>query len=139
MDEAVRRVLAEPGHGALVDHNLIALYLVGSRARDDFRDDSDVDLAVLPRSFDVDALQIGVDVAAELQRHVDNPVDVSVLSFAELPLLASLLRDAVLIASLDEPARVAFEVAAMTQTLDFELHAGPLRAELLAQTARGQR
>lgn len=56
-----------------------------------------------------------------------------------LPLLGSLLRDAVLAVSADEPGRVAFEVRAMALVLDFEIHAAPLRAELLARTAAGRR
>lgn len=139
MNDEVRRALAEPASAVLVEHDLIAMYLVGSHARDDFREDSDVDIAVLPCRPNADALAVSAAVAAHLQRHVDRPLDVTVLSLSDLPLLASLLRDAVLIACVHEPSRVAFEVEAMTRTLDFEQHAAPLRRELLAQTARGER
>lgn len=132
--------LLEPGQAALVAHDLVALYLVGSRARGDHHEDSDVDLAILPRSPSVDALELTTAVTELLQPHVGGRrLDVIVLDLRQLLFLASLLRDAVVVASVDEPARVAFEVEAMSRTLDFELHAWPLRRELLAQTARGER
>ena len=140
MDERLRRLLEQHAHPVLVDHDLIALYLVGSRARDDFREDSDIDLAVLPRRPVEDALSLSLAVARRFETYVDGcHIDVVLLDLHQLPLLTSLLRDAVVIACVDDPARVAFEVEAMTRTLDFEHHAGPLRAELLAQTARGER
>lgn len=140
MDERLRQALAEHAHAVLADHDLVALYLVGSRARDDFRSDSDVDVAVLPRHPVPDALGLSIAVAATLAPYVDgHPIDVVPLDLQQLPLLTSLLRDAVVIACSDESARVSFEVEAMTRTLEFEQHAGPLREELLAQTARGER
>lgn len=140
MDDRLRQALLEPAHGALVAHDLVALYLVGSRARGDFHQDSDVDLAILPRSPIVDALELTAAVTDRLAPHVGGRrLDVVVLDLHQLLFLASLLRDAVLIACVDEPSRVAFEVEAMSRTLDFEQHAGPLRRELLAQTARGER
>jgi hypothetical protein len=56
-----------------------------------------------------------------------------------LPLLGSLLRDAVLVASRDEPARMAFEVRALALVFDFEVHAAPLRAQRLAEIPAGRR
>ena len=140
MDAQLTRALTEPAQAVLEEHDLVTLYLVGSRARDDFRDDSDVDIAVLPRRSVPDLLGLSLAVATSIEPYVDGRhVDVVPLSLQQLPLLASLLRDAVVIACSDESARVAFEVEAMTRTLDFEQHAAPLRTELLAQTARGER
>lgn len=140
MDDRLRQALIDPAHAALVAHDLVALYLVGSRARSDFHEESDIDLAILPRSPGVDVLELTAAVTELLQPHVGGRrLDVIVLDLRQLLFLASLLRDAVVVACVDEPARVAFEVQAMSRTLDFEQHAGPLRRELLAQTAQGER
>lgn len=118
-------------------HSLVALYLVGSYGRGTAGPDSDVDVAVLvpdPAGADLYAVQF------DLEQVAARSVDVIALGVhLGLPLLGSLLRDAVLLASSDEPARVAFEVRAMSLTLDYELHAAPMRAELLARTASGER
>ncbi len=128
---------------ALLDEfGLVALYLTGSRARGDHAADSDVDVAVLPAGPVGDVLALTTDLGARLERLLgQTPVDVVVLDVERLglPLLGSLLRYAVLVASADEPARVAFEVRALALVFDFELHAAPLRAQRLAQIAAGQR
>ena len=118
-------------------HGLTALYLVGSQARGTAHSASDVDVAALvpePGNADLVGLQ------AELERLTGRRVDVLALGeHLGLPLLGSLLHDAVLLASSDESARVAFEVHVMSLTLDYELHAAPLRRELLRRTAAGRR
>lgn len=138
-DSDLRRALEEHAPALLAEHDLIALYLTGSRARGQAHADSDVDLAVLPRQPGTDPMMLAAALSARLEPVVHTTVDVVLLDQRDLLLLGSALKDAVLIACANHPARVAFEVAAMSTTLDFELHARPLRDELLAQTARGQR
>ena len=125
----------------LPDHDLVALYLTGSRARGEHSPDSDVDVAVLPRGAVDDVVALTSDVAVRLETLLGRPVDVVVLDVERLGLLllGSLFRDAVLVASADEPARVAFEVHALALVFDFEAHAAPLRARRLAEIAAGQR
>ena len=136
------KALRAAGAGLLDEFDLIALYLVGSYARGDQHDDSDLDVAVLPRGDVADPLALSAEVADRLEGRLRRgPVDVAVLDVERLglPLLGSLLRDAVVVASADEPARVAFEVRALALVLDFDVCTAPLRRELLARTAAGRR
>ncbi len=128
--------------GLLDEFGLIALYLVGSYARGDQHDDSDLDVAVLPRGEVPDPLGLTAEVADRLEGRLRRgPLDVAVLDVdgLGLPLLGALLRDAVVVVSTDEAARVAFEVRAMALVLDFEVCTAPLRRELLARMAAGGR
>ena len=142
VDQETLRALRDASRELLVEVDLIALYLVGSRARGDRHADSDIDVAVLPRAAVPDPLGLPAEVADRLEGALGRgPVDVVVLDVDRLglPLLGSLLRDAVVVASADEPARIDFEVRSMALVLDLEVCTGPLRAELLARTATGLR
>lgn len=140
--DALLQKLREHAPAVLRAHDLTALYLTGSRARGDARDDSDVDLAVLPATPPADDLALSAEVAATLEPVLAvGRVDVVVLDLARLPLpvLGSVLRDALLVDCVDQVARVRFEVRAMSLTLEFETHAAALRAQLLERTAAGSR
>ncbi len=142
VDQETLRALRSGSSGLLDEFDLIALYLVGSRARGDYHADSDVDVAVLPRATVPDPLGLSAEVAHRLERALGRgPVDVVVLDVDRLglPLLGSLLRDAVIVVSTDESARVDFEVRSMALVLDFVVCTAPLRAELLSRTAAGLR
>ncbi len=71
---------------------------------------------MLPRAAVPDPVDLSAELAHRLERALAHgPVDVLVLDAEQLglPLLGSLLRDAVVVASADEPARVEFEVRSM--------------------------
>lgn len=139
-DDETLHALREAAPDLLVEFGLVALYLTGSRGRGAHSPDSDVDVAVLPVGAVHDVLTLTSELGTRLERRLDRSVDVVVLDVERLglPLLGSLLRDAVLVASADEPARVAFEVRALALVFDFELHAAPLRAQRLAEIAAGK-
>ena len=142
VDQETLRALRDASAGLLDEFDLLTLYLVGSRARGDQHADSDIDVAVLPSAAVPDELGLSAEVAHRLERALGRgPVDVVLLDVDQLglPLLGSLLRDAVVVVSADERARVDFEVRCMALVLDFEVCTAPLRAELLARTAAGLR
>ncbi len=114
---AAREVLAtEP---------VIAAYLFGSVARGSSRPDSDVDVAVLFGESvpERERLPRSLRYGTRLEVAVRRPVDVVVLDDAPLRLVASVLRDRVVLHSGDEQARVAYESRLTPIALDFQLHA----------------
>ncbi len=142
VDQETLRALRDASPGLLDEFDLVAFYMVGSRARGDQHADSDIDVAVLPRASVPDELALSVELAHRLERTLGRgPVDVVVLDVDQLglPLLGSLLRDAVVVVSSNEPARVDFEVRSMALVLDFDVCTALLRAELLSRTAAGLR
>lgn len=96
-----------------------AVYLFGSRARDDYREQSDVDLGMLfektpPRTLGA--------VPAELRRELETllglPVDIVVLNHASPELRHHVLRDDRLILDHNRSVRIDFEVATRNEYWD---------------------
>jgi uncharacterized protein len=94
-----------------------AAYLFGSRQAGTARPTSDVDVAVLA------GRHVGLleeqRLAAELSSVLGAPVDVVVLDRASLELRGRVVQEGQLIFSVDDPARVRFEVRTRSEYLDF--------------------
>ena len=103
------------------DHHagLVCVYLYGSVARGEARQQSDVDLAVLyaedpPPTFD----GLGLSLGSTLERRLGRPVDLVVLNQACVDLVHRILRDGKLVYDSDPSARIRFEVHARNAYFD---------------------
>lgn len=94
-------------------------YLFGSRARGDFRPDSDLDVAVLFDETPPATLNgLGLDLAAALEESIRTKVDLVVLNRAPPDLVHRILRDATLVFEANRSARVQFEVRTRAEYFD---------------------
>jgi predicted nucleotidyltransferase/uncharacterized protein YutE (UPF0331/DUF86 family) len=92
-------------------------YLFGSRARGLEREDSDWDVAVY---FGRDVSLVDeAELAAELSRALGAEVDVVALDAAGLDLIYTVLRDGVVIYSVDEELRRRWEIESYLEYLDY--------------------
>jgi hypothetical protein len=108
------RSLLEPEGDAL-----IAVYLYGSQARGEARDDSDVDLALLYLHPPARTLEGSPFLLQdELERELDLRVDAVVLNGAPPDLIQRVLRDGILLVDRDRSARLRFEVRALNEYFD---------------------
>ena len=115
----------------------VAVYLFGSVARGEARDDSDVDVGILfdsapPARLDSPPQQI----EGQLEHVLRSPVQVVVLNRAPADLVHRVLRDGRLVLDRDRATRIRFEVRARNEYFDLEpirrLYRGfptPARAE----------
>jgi predicted nucleotidyltransferase len=102
-------------------HGALAVYLYGSRARDENRESSDVDVAILlreppPRTLGHPAIRL----AGELEDHLGLPVDVVVLNDAPPDLVHRILRDGRILIDRDPAARIRFEIRARNEFFDLQ-------------------
>ena len=101
-----------------------AVYLFGSRARDDASPESDVDLGVLLRGPAPPRLRgVARDLEAAAERATKLPVEAVVMNTAPADLVHRILRDGVLLLDRDRPARLRFEVQSRNEYFDL----APLR------------
>lgn len=137
-----RSGLADAASAVLGEEPVVVAYLFGSRAREDHRPGSDVDIAVLLRP-DVAAglyLELSLRYARELDATLGLPVSpVVVLNDSPLRLQGRVLRDARILFVGDDDARVAYEARTRQVAMDFEIKAVQLDRLLLAAHARGER
>ena len=108
-------------HFAAAATGIAAVYLYGSVARGTAGPGSDVDVAVLmtadpPPTF----AALLLDLEGELEARLRLPVQVVVLNRAPVDLVHRVLRDGRLVADLDRPARIRFEVRARNEFFDLE-------------------
>ena len=98
---------------------VVAVYLFGSHARAEQRDDSDVDIAVLFEEAPQPRL-LGpqVRIMGDIERLLRRPVDVVILNHASVDLIHKVLRDGQLVADIDPSRRIAFEVKARNEYFD---------------------
>ncbi len=109
-------------------------YLFGSRASGQDQDNSDADIAVMPSRplglLERERLSLG------LTRALDVPeVDLISLDRASLELRGRVIQDGVRIFSVDEPARVGFEVRTRSEYFDFVPTLRVLERSYLARVA----
>jgi predicted nucleotidyltransferase len=107
---------------ALADERgVAAAYLFGSHARDEAREDSDIDLAVL---FGQDPPKVLVGVVSALHGRLEaslgQAIDLVVMNDAPVDLVHRILRDGVLVNERDPDRRVAFEVKARNEYFDLK-------------------
>jgi predicted nucleotidyltransferase len=97
----------------------VAVYLFGSVARGEAREDSDVDVGVLfekePPST-LDAPQFAIE--AELERRLGRVVQVVALNRASSDLVHRVLRDGQILLDRDRAARIRFEVKKRNEYFD---------------------
>ena len=112
--EKLREVLEE-------EENVVVAYLYGSRARGDFHEKSDVDIAVLVRDLPSPEENpfYEVDLSLKLSRATGADVEVKVLNDKPLVFLCQVLRHGKLIISKDEGMRVKFEASTLDRCMDF--------------------
>ena len=113
IQDAIRSILAEESQMP------VCAYLFGSRARDDCRQDSDADIAVLyavdpPRTLS----GMGFELQDKLEHALRLPVDLIVLNHARPELIHSILQDGQLLYDDAPSIRVAFEVKARREYFD---------------------
>jgi len=100
-------------------HGCLTVYLFGSRARDDFHESSDVDVAVLWETEPADALdRMGVGLKIALEDVLDREVDVVILHKASLDVAQRVIRDGVIVLDRDRASRVGWEVKTRSLFLD---------------------
>lgn len=142
MAEAVGARLSRAADLVLRGQPVRFAYLFGSQVTGGARPDSDVDVAVMladgisPHSY--------LDMALRLTRALADAsgvrgLEVVVLNDAPLPLRGRVLRGRQVLFSADEPRRVEYESRTLREFTDFDRHARELDAELLRQTAAGER
>lgn len=98
---------------------VVAAYLFGSEARDEARQRSDVDLAILfaelpPATLTHPAIRLG----GELERQLGRPVDIVVLNTAPVDLVHRVLRDGRLLLDHDPSRRIQFEIKSRNNYFD---------------------
>ena len=104
------------------DTDLVAVYLFGSVARGEARDDSDVDVAVLFGRRPQTLKDLPNALTAELERCLGWPVEVIPLDDGEPDLIHRVLNEGRLVHERDRSARIRFEVAGRNAYWDLEPH-----------------
>lgn len=98
---------------------LDVVYLYGSVARGDLREDSDVDLGLLcTESADAGFFGVRSRVEDDLEHILGRPVQAIVLDTAPPDLVHRVLRDGILIYERDPSGRISFEVSSRREYLD---------------------
>jgi predicted nucleotidyltransferase len=100
-------------------HGCAAVYLFGSRARDDWKESSDVDVGVLLETEPAPGLKAyRFDLQSELEDYLRKRVDLVVLDFAPAELRHYVMRGECLILDRDPSRRIAFEVRTRNEYWD---------------------
>ena len=118
-------------------------YLFGSHARGEANQLSDVDVALLaPDIVPLERLDLRLRAIGRLStaaRIPDFDLDVIVLDESPLTLTGRVIRDGIVIYSVDEPLRADYESRTFREFVDFSLLADEIDLEMLRQIAGGNR
>lgn len=120
--------------------NVSAVYLYGSRARGDERQDSDIDLAVLlsnkqkPTSSDMPQ----VTFMQELTKHLQRKVDVQDLQSCSVDFVHRVLTEGKLITANNDTERVAFEEEILRKYFDMKPGLDEYYTKLSEITKKGE-
>ena len=140
MSDVLERLRAA-APGVLGDEPVRVAYLFGSHARGEASQLSDVDVALLaPDLAPQDRLDLRIRVIGRLSsaaRIAD--LDVIVLDESPLTLTGRVIRDGVVIYSVDEPLRAEYESRTFREFVDFSVLADEIDLEMLRQIADGKR
>jgi uncharacterized protein len=142
MGELLKRLrIAAPG--VLGHEPVLVAYLFGSHARGEASALSDVDVALLaPDVPPEDRLDLRIRVMGGLSTAAgipDSDLDVIVLDESPLTLTGRVIRDGIVIYSVDEPARFEYESRTFREFVDFSFLADQIDLEMLRQIADGHR
>ena len=142
MSDVLERLRAA-APGALAGEPVRVAYLFGSHARGQASQLSDVDVALLaPGVIPHDRLDLRLRVISRLSTAAcipDVDLDVIVLDESPLTLTGRVVRDGVVIYSIDEPLRAEYESRIFREFVDFSLLADEIDLEMLRQIADGRR
>ena len=140
MDDVLPRLRATAPE-VLADEPVRVAYLFGSNARGEANQLSDVDVALLaPDVQPLDRLDLRLRVIGRLSTAAMIPaLDVIVLDEAPLTLAGRVIRDGIVIYSVDEPLRAEYESRIFRQFVDFSFLADEIDRETIRQIAEGTR
>lgn len=140
MDDVTAR-LKTAASEVLADEPVAVAYLFGSHARGEARHDSDVDVALLaPMVEPRERLDLRLRVIGRLADAARLPdVDVIVLDESPLTLTGEVIRDGIVVYSIDEALRAEYESRTFREFSDFSLLGDEFDREMLRMTAEGRR
>jgi predicted nucleotidyltransferase len=142
MDDVIARLKAAAPE-VLADEPVAVAYLFGSHARGEARHDSDVDVALLaPMVEPRERLDLRLRVIGRLADAAQLPdvdVDVIVLDESPLTLTGEVIRDGIVVYSIDEALRAEYESRTFREFSDFSLLGDEFDREMLRMTAEGRR
>ncbi|KKK40700.1 hypothetical protein LCGC14_0975870 [marine sediment metagenome] len=110
------------------EKNIIATYLYGSASYSEFYEDIDIDIGLLIDEGFKPNYMYEVKLAGKLEKRfkdtigIYKSIDVRVLNEKPLRFLHSVLKNSILIYSVDDFKRVQFEARIMKEYLDFKPH-----------------
>jgi predicted nucleotidyltransferase len=142
MSDVLERLRAA-APAVLGDEPVRVAYLFGSHARGEASQLSDVDVALLaPDVVRHERLHLRLRVIGRLStaaRIPDFVLDVIVLDESPLTLTGRVIRDGIVIYSVDEPLRAEYESRTFREFVDFSVLADEIDLEMLRQIADGKR
>ncbi|HEY0877055.1 MAG TPA: nucleotidyltransferase domain-containing protein [Zeimonas sp.] len=139
MDRKDRDAMVERLRAYFAAHHdhVVCAWLFGSVARNEARDDSDVDVAVLlDRPPPPSLPESGIALAGDIESSTGLPVDVVIMNSAPPDLVHRVLRDGIIVFERRRGERVAFEVKARNEYFDLKPYLDEYRR--VAEAGRGR-
>ena len=91
------------------ERQVLFAYLFGSFARNEFRKDSDIDIAVYVKDYKKLPLNFEQKLSLKIEKRIGREVDIIVINDKPLSILSEILKHGKVIFSRDERERVRFE------------------------------